>query len=163
MKIKNKNGVLIIEPQVYSDHRGYFKETYNDSKFSVFGERKVYQANQSLSKKGVVRGLHYQQPAVCKLVWVARGSIFDVAFNLTTGEWVGETLSADNHKQLLCPVGFAHGFQALEDDTVVCYLMDGVHNPDGDYGISPLSIPWPIKEIIISDKDKKAPKWLQPS
>lgn len=151
------HGVLVIEPNVYKDDRGYFKETYNINKFDIFAGP-VKQANQSLSKKGVIRGLHYQTPAVSKLVWVAKGSIYDVAYNIQSGEYHGEILSAENGKQMLTPAGYAHGFQALEDDTIVCYLMDGVHNPEGDYGCNPMVIDWPIKDFVISEKDRNADK-----
>lgn len=157
MKVNTLPGVEIFEPKVFTDDRGYFMETFNDTRYpSSVGSR---QANQSLSNKGVVRGLHYQDPAVSKLVWVAQGSIYDVAFDLKTGNWVGEILSSTNHKQMLTPEGFAHGFQALEDDTIVCYLMNGVYNPDGDYGINPMVVEWPLKKCILSDKDKNANKF----
>src|SRR4051812_46260758 len=113
------HGVLVIEPTVYTDERGYFKETLNTSKLQIMNGP-ILQSNQSLSRKGVIRGLHYQHPGVSKLVWVAHGSIYDVAYNLQTGEYHGETLSAENGQQMLTPMGYAHGFQALEDDTVVC-------------------------------------------
>lgn len=151
------HGVLVIEPNVYEDDRGYFKETFNIKKFDLFASP-VLQANQSKSKKGVIRGLHYQHPAVSKLVWVAHGSIYDVAYNIQSGEYHGEVLSAENGKQMLTPGGYAHGFQALEDDTVVCYLMDGTHNPEGDYGCDPMVIDWLIKDYIISEKDRNAHK-----
>lgn len=147
-------GVKIFTPDVYKDERGYFSETFNPHY-----DFKPYQASMSFSKKGVIRGMHYLAGGVEKLVWVARGSIFDVVLNRETGQWVGEVLSAENHKQLLCPRQYAHGFQALEDGTVVCYLQDIPHNPFGDLGYSPLTagIDWPLKDYIVSDKDKNAP------
>jgi len=140
----------VIEPTVYSDNRGYFKETCKELEGFA-----PLQANQSKSKKGVIRGLHYQADTA-KLVWVARGSIYDVAVNPETGETVGQTLSADNHKQLYVPANWAHGFQALEKDTVVCYLMDRIYNPASEGGYNPSFIKWPLKKQIISEKDRNA-------
>lgn len=154
MKIERTRvaGVLLITPDVYSDDRGYFKETLNPH----FGFS-PQQTNQSSSRKGVIRGMHYQKDAA-KLVWVAKGSIYDVALNPQTGKWVGIKLTADNHQQLLIPENFAHGFQALEDDTVVCYAMSEYYNPDTEGGYNPLTcgFDWPLKDPIISDKDKNA-------
>lgn len=146
---------IIITPDVYTDERGYFKETCNP-----FMQFKPLQANQSISKKGVIRGLH-EQDGANKLVWVAKGSIYDVCFDKYTGEWVSVELSADNHKQLFVPAGKFHGFQALEDDTVVCYLMSQFYDPLFEHGFNPEFIDWPLskEEWIISDKDRKAPKW----
>jgi len=144
-------GVMVFTPDVYEDDRGYFKETLN--KYQLF---KPVQANQSISKKGVIRGLHYQKDTA-KLVWVARGSIYDVAVDPETGETVEIELTADNHKQLFVPANFAHGFQALEDDTVVCYLMDKPYNQRTEGGYNPRYIDWPLADQIVSDKDAKAP------
>lgn len=145
----------VIIPKVYEDDRGYFKETYKDLEGFI-----PVQANQSLSKKGVIRGLHYQKDTA-KLVWVARGSVLDVALDPKTGEWISEILSAENHKQMYVPPNYAHGFQALEDNTVACYLMDKKYDPDTEGGFNPLSIDvdWPIEEHLISDKDKNAPEF----
>lgn len=152
MKIERTKvpGIVIFTPDVYGDYRGYFKETLN--KYMNFTP---VQANQSISEKGVIRGLHYQK-FTAKLVWVAKGSIYDVAVDPETGHWVGETLTADNHKQLLVPADFLHGFQALEDDTVVCYLMDQPYNQKTEGGYRPDYVEWPLKDQIISDKDKSA-------
>lgn len=143
-------GVMIFSPDVYEDGRGYFKETLN--KYQDFFP---VQANQSVSKKRVVRGLHYQDNTA-KLVWVAKGSIYDVALNMGTGEYIGVELTADNHEQLLIPAGYAHGFQALEDDTVVCYLMDEYYDPVNEGGYNPEIVSWPLPNPIISYKDKNA-------
>lgn len=144
-------GVLVITPDVYIDDRGYFKETLN--KFMDFIP---VQANQSHSSKGVIRGLHYQIDTA-KLVWVAQGSIYDVAIDPKTGQYHGEVLSANNHKQLFVPKNFLHGFQALEDDTIVCYLMDKFYDAKTEGGFNPIYIDWPLKEQKLSDKDKNAP------
>jgi dTDP-4-dehydrorhamnose 3,5-epimerase len=143
-------GVVIFTPDVYADDRGYFKETLN--KYMNFTP---VQANQSISKKGVIRGLHYQE-GTAKLVWVAKGSIYDVAVDPETGDWVGVELSDTNHRQLLVPANFLHGFQALEDDTIVCYLMDQPYNQKTEGGYNPGLVEWPLKEQIISDKDRNA-------
>lgn len=134
---------------IYHDKRGTFEEVLRAD---------IKQINQSFSKMNTVRGLHYQEPHVSKWVWVPKGMIYDVRFNLETGEYEAEVLSAGNHKMLEIPKGWAHGFQALED-SIVCYAMDGIYNPKGDRGINPSIINWPLKEQIISDKDKGAPSW----
>lgn len=141
-------------PPVYSDERGYFKEACNN-----FPDFKPVQANQSKSKKGVIRGLHYQKDTA-KLVWVAHGSILDVALDPETGEHISAYLSADNHVQMYVPPNYAHGFQALEDDTVVCYLMDKSYNKETEGGYNPEFIDWPLKDYIISDKDRDADRFL---
>ncbi len=156
MKIERTKvpGVMIFTPDVYEDDRGYFMETLN--KYQLF---KPMQANQSLSAKGVIRGLHYQKNTA-KLVWVAKGSIHDVAIDPATGNMHAETLSDKNHKQLLCPPNFLHGFQALEDDTVVCYLMDKPYNQRTEGGYNPNFVEdWPLKDKIISEKDQNAPEF----
>lgn len=156
MKIERTKlpGVLLFTPERYHDERGYFQEISN--KHYGFEPK---QANYSVSNKGVIRGLHYQTDGIGKLVSVVKGKIYDVAFNLVTGEWQGFELSADNQQQLLVPTGYAHGFQALEDDTVVVYLMDEYFNPVTDAGINPSSVDWPLKTQILSDKDKNAQSW----
>lgn len=136
---------------MWIDDRGYFREVARGN---------FKQINQSLSKRGVVRGLHYQIPEVQKTVWVAHGSILDVAFNPATGEVRKRILSADTDDYFVIPKGWAHGFQALED-SVVCYGMDGEYDPDGDYGYSPEIIDWPIKPCLMSEKDKGAPSWIK--
>jgi len=146
-------GVLLFTPDVYKDHRGYFTETYNQH----YGFE-AKQGNQSWSKKGTVRGLHYQVPGVTKLVWVSSGKILDVAFNLTTGEYVTAELDDKQHQRLIVPAGYAHGFQALEDSTVH-YLMDGFYDPQADYGINPDAVAWPLNQYL-SDKDRNAPQFL---
>lgn len=142
---------LVRKIMPYTDSRGYFTE---------IARADIKQVNQSFSKRGVIRGLHLQSPAVTKHVWVAKGRIYDVAFNPETGKHVAEVLSDDNHKTLTVPKGWAHGFQALED-SVILYAMDGEYNKDGDMAINPLSagIEWPLDEYIISDKDKNAPSF----
>ena len=162
--------VILIEPSVFSDDRGFFLETYKYEDFSENGiEERFIQDNHSKSvKKGVLRGLHFQTNpmAQSKLVRVIEGSIFDVAVDIrkdsaTYGKWVGVTLSADNKNMLYVPRGFAHGFCTLEDNTEVIYKCTNVYSQEHDNGIiwndENISIEWPCKDPILSDKDKKWP------
>jgi dTDP-4-dehydrorhamnose 3,5-epimerase len=156
MKIERTKlpGVLLITPDAYYDERGFFQELSNRHY-----DFHPAQANYSLSKKGVIRGLHYQTDGIAKLVSVLKGKIYDVAFNLSTGDWQGFELSSENRQQLLVPHGYAHGFQSLEDDTMVVYLMDNYFNPQTDAGINPNKVSWPLKKQIVSEKDKNAPEF----
>jgi len=165
--------VVIIEPTVHGDHRGYFVETFRADKLEAFLGYKLNfgQDNESKSSKGVLRGLHYQLPphAQTKLVRVIQGRVLDVAVDIrknspTFGQYVAVELSANNKKQLLVPRGFAHGFVVLEDDTVFAYKVDNYYSPDCDRGIAfddkYLNIDWILKveELKLSDKDIKQPK-----
>ncbi|WP_337018806.1 dTDP-4-dehydrorhamnose 3,5-epimerase [Oceanobacillus massiliensis] len=163
-------GVKILEPNVFGDHRGWFMETYSDSKMKEAGiELQFIQDNQSFSAtKGTLRGLHYQlnPKAQTKLVRCTRGSIFDVAVDIrkgspTYGEWFGIELTAENKKQLLVPRGFAHGFMTLTEDVEVQYKVDNDYAPDCDRGIiwndPAIGIEWPMDmEPVLSEKDEKA-------
>lgn len=164
-------GVLIVEPVLFTDRRGYFMESYNKKKFAAQGiDIHFVQDNQSKSEYGVIRGLHYQlNPfAQTKLVRVLEGSIYDVAVDIrhgspTFGQWIGVELSAENNRQLLVPKGFAHGFSVLSPVATVFYKCDNVYNPDAERGIlfsdPMLNISWQIakgKEVI-SGKDKNHP------
>ena len=165
-KIKD---VFLIEPSVYGDSRGYFTETYNENDFRQAGLDYVFvQDNQSSSRKGVLRGLHFQRRhPQTKLVRVIKGEVFDVAVDLrkdsiTYGQWVGEILSEENKKQLLIPRGFAHGFLVLSDYAEFVYKCDYFYHPEDEGGIiyndSSISIEWPdIEEVILSEKDKINP------
>jgi dTDP-4-dehydrorhamnose 3,5-epimerase len=165
--------VKIITPKSFQDSRGVFCETYNRQRFFEHGvELDFVQDNQSSSAGiGTIRGLHFQSnpAAQDKLVRVLRGSIFDVAVDLrrtspTYGKWVAEELSADNGKQLLVPIGFAHGFCTLEPDTHVLYKVTAYYSPANDLGIAwddpDLAIDWPIPpgKAILSDKDTRHPR-----
>ncbi|MCD6258023.1 MAG: dTDP-4-dehydrorhamnose 3,5-epimerase [Helicobacteraceae bacterium] len=165
--------VVIIEPKVHGDNRGYFVETFRADKLEEFLGFKINfcQDNESKSSKGVLRGLHYQlHPAAqTKLVRVIQGKVLDVAVDIrkgspTFGEHVAVELSAENKKQLLVPRGFAHGFVVLEDDTIFAYKVDNYYSPENDRGIAfddaSLSIDWIINhdELQLSDKDTKQPK-----
>ena len=164
--------VIIIEPKVHGDERGYFIETFRADKLEEFLGYKINfcQDNESKSSKGVLRGLHYQLPpfAQTKLVRVIQGRVFDVAVDIrkgspTFGKYVAVELSSENKKQLLVPRGFAHGFLVLEDETIFAYKVDNYYSPQNDRGIAfddaSLEIDWLLKkeELNLSQKDKKAP------
>ena len=165
--------VVVIEPTVHGDSRGYFVETFRQDKLEEFLGYKINfcQDNESKSSKGVLRGLHYQLPphAQTKLVRVIQGRVLDVAVDIrrnspTFGKYVAVLLSAENKKQLLVPRGFAHGFVVLEDDTVFAYKVDNYYSPECDRGIAfndpALNIDWMLKteELKLSAKDTKQPK-----
>lgn len=165
--------VIVIEPTVHGDSRGYFVETFRQDKLEEFLGYKINfcQDNESKSSKGVLRGLHYQLPphAQTKLVRVISGRVLDVAVDIrknsaTFGKYVAVELSAENKKQLLVPRGFAHGFVVLEDDTVFAYKVDNYYSPQCDRGIAfddkNLNIDWILNhdELNLSAKDTKQPK-----
>lgn len=163
-------GVLLIEPDVFEDSRGFFIESYNYKEFSKLGIDTVFiQDNHSLSSQsGVLRGLHYQlEPmAQTKLVRVVTGAIYDVVIDLrksssTFGQWEAYILSEENKRQLFVPKGFAHGFCTLVSNTQVFYKVDQYYSKEHDRGIlwddSELNINWPVSSPIISDKDKQHP------
>ena len=163
------DGVFVIEPQVFGDERGYFMETYSAEDFKAAGlEYDFVQDNQSSSRKGVLRGLHFQKNhPQAKLVRVISGEVFDVAVDLragspTYGEWVGELLSAENKKQLMIPRGFAHGFLVVSEKAEFVYKCDDVYHPEDEGGImyDSAEIDWPKidGELILSEKDMKHPK-----
>lgn len=165
--------VVICEPTMHGDNRGYFIETFREDKLNEFlgYQIKFCQDNESKSSKGVLRGLHYQLApfAQTKLVRVMQGSVLDIAVDIrknspTFGKYVAVELSAKNKRQLLVPRGFAHGFVVLEDNTVFAYKVDNYYSPENDRGIAfndeNLSIDWKIdcKELNLSAKDKVQPK-----
>jgi dTDP-4-dehydrorhamnose 3,5-epimerase len=165
--------VVIIEPKVHGDSRGYFVETFVSNKLEEFLGYQINfcQDNESKSSKGVLRGLHYQLPphAQTKLVRVISGRVLDVAVDIrknspTFGKYVAVELSGENKKQLLIPRGFAHGFVVLEDDTVFAYKVDNYYSPQCDRGIAfddkNLNIDWILNhnELNLSAKDIKQPK-----
>lgn len=164
-------GLLVFEPKVFEDSRGYFFESYNETIFRQEGINTHWvQDNQSSSGFGVIRGLHYQLPpfAQSKLVRVLKGKILDVAVDIrkgspTYGTVFTQKLSAKNKKQLLIPAGFAHGFSVLSEKAEVMYKCDGFYNKESEAGIIyndvELNIDWgiPARLAIISDKDKLLP------
>ncbi|MFH5874275.1 dTDP-4-dehydrorhamnose 3,5-epimerase [Clostridium perfringens] len=165
-KIKD---LYIIEPKVFGDERGYFMETYSQKAFEEAGlTMKFVQDNESKSKKGVLRGLHFQtKHTQGKLVRVTQGEVWDVAVDLrkgspTFGQWEGVHLSAENKRQFYVPEGFAHGFVVLSDETVFNYKCTDFYAPEYDSGLlwndKDVNVEWPlegIEEIILSEKDKK--------
>ena len=163
-------GVLILEPKVFGDARGWFMETWSARKFEAAGLNfNFVQDNQSYSaQKGTLRGLHYQTApfAQAKLVRCTRGKLLDVAVDIREGsetfaKWVAVELTADNKKQLLIPRGFAHGFLTLTDDVEIQYKADNFFAPTCDGNIrwndSEIKIEWPFAPTILADKDAKAP------
>lgn len=165
----------VIEPKVFEDHRGYFLETYNREQFLQSGISSGFiQDNESMSSRGVIRGLHYQLDpfAQAKLVRVITGAVFDVAVDLrkgspTFGKWFGTELSGENKLQMLIPRGFAHGFSVLSTTVVFAYKCDNYYNKQAERGIrfnDPfLAIDWQLsgEEWLVSDKDRMAPLFAQ--
>ncbi|MED0676152.1 dTDP-4-dehydrorhamnose 3,5-epimerase [Aneurinibacillus thermoaerophilus] len=162
--------VVLLEPKVFGDGRGFFMESYNKAVLEVLGIHIDFvQDNQSLSREaGVLRGLHYQlnPKAQTKLVRVLTGAIYDVVVDIrknspTFGQWEAFILSEENKRQLLVPKGFAHGFCTLVPNTQVFYKVDEYYSPEHDRGIAwddaALNIPWPTSEPILSEKDKCHP------
>ena len=161
--------VLLIEPQVFGDDRGFFYESFNQNKFEAALGHKInfVQDNHSKSVKGVLRGLHYQlsPKAQGKLVRVIQGEVFDVAVDLrqsspTFGQWVGEILSGDNKKQMWIPEGFAHGFLTLSDTAEFLYKTTDFYSPEHEQSIlwddETIGIDWPLEEVSLSSKDSAA-------
>jgi dTDP-4-dehydrorhamnose 3,5-epimerase len=171
-------GLKVITPKVFPDERGYFMETYNYNDFKAAGIPQIFvQDNQSASRRGVLRGLHFQkQYAQDKLVRVVNGEVFDVAVDLrdgskTFGKWFGVVLSAENKKQFFIPRNFAHGFLVLSDYAEFCYKVTDFYHPNDEGGIRwddpEIGVKWPLQEgveLILSDKDKVWPGlsgWLE--
>lgn len=164
-------GVMIIEPTAFGDDRGYFMETYQYNDFAAAGiDVKFVQDNQSMSKKGVLRGLHFQkQFPQSKLVRVIKGEVYDVAVDLregspTYGKYVGVLLSAENKRQFFIPKNFAHGFLVVSDVAEFVYKVDDFYHPNDEGGLlwndPTVGVEWPIEdgmEIILSEKDKVNP------
>ena len=159
-------GVMIIEPRIFSDQRGFFLETFHKEKYEKAGiARNFIQDNHSHSRKGTLRGIHYQlEHPQAKLIGVVRGEIFDVAVDIRRGspwfgKWVGVHLSEENKKQLFIPEGFAHGFEVLSDPADVTYKCSELYFPEDEHGViwsdPQISIQWPISSPILSEKDSK--------
>lgn len=164
-------GLKVITPTVFGDNRGYFVETYNARDILQAGVDRIFvQDNQSMSVKGVLRGLHFQkQYPQAKLVRAAKGRVFDVAVDLrdgskTYGKWFGVELSEDNFRQFFIPEGFAHGFLVLSETAVFCYKVTDFYHPGDEGGLiwndPTIGVDWPIPEgmqLIFSEKDTKWP------
>ena len=165
-------GVYIIEPKVFGDARGYFFESFSEREFQEkVGDIHFVQDNESMSKHGVMRGLHFQRPpyAQSKLVRCVKGKVIDVAVDIrkgspTYGQHVAVLLTEENHRQFFIPQGFAHGFAVLSEQAVFQYKCDNFYHPEADGGISildeSLGIDWglTIEEALLSEKDTKHPK-----
>ncbi len=164
-------GLILIEPRVFTDERGYFFESWSKAKYDeLLGPVEFIQDNESKSVKGTLRGLHYQREpfAQAKLVRVIEGSVFDVAVDIrpgsaTYGQWAGLELSGENKRQLYIPKGFAHGFLVLSDTAIFSYKVDAPWNKDSEAAIRwddpTIGIEWPmaVGEMILSEKDRVAP------
>lgn len=164
----------ILEPDLFGDDRGYFTEFYNQKRMEEYSLNTIFegtvQANRSMSRKGTLRGMHYQLGKSCqaKLVECLQGAVLDIVVDIrknspTYKKWISVELTAENHRQLLVPKGFAHGFLTLEDNTIFQYLVDNFYDPSMEDGItwndSDIGIIWPfekygINEPILSEKDK---------
>ena len=169
----SKEGVYVIEQTVFGDNRGYFMETYSDKEFAEIGlNYNFVQDNQSKSRKGVLRGLHFQKENTqAKLVRCIKGEVFDVAVDLrpgskTYGKWEGVVLSEENKKMFMIPRGFAHGFLVLSDEAEFTYKCDDIYNPKAEGGLAwndkDVNIDWPlgdmkVEELLTSEKDGKWP------
>lgn len=161
-------GVLILEPQVFGDARGYFYESYNQASYQAAGiDAQFVQSNVSRSARGVLRGLHYQWPhAQGKLIGVLEGEVYDVAVDIrrgspTFGQSVAVMLSADNHRHLWIPAGFAHGFCVVSEFATFVYQCTTPYDRAADAGIrwndAALGIDWPVSAPLLSDKDRATP------
>jgi dTDP-4-dehydrorhamnose 3,5-epimerase len=166
MKVLNTEipGVIIIEPDVFGDQRGYFMELWNQRRYAEAGlDVNFVQDNLSYSTRGVLRGLHFQNPnAQGKLVYVLQGEVFDVAVDIRVGsptfkKWVGVTLSSENKRQFYIPEGFAHGYCVLSETALFAYKCTDLYDPSAEGGIRwddpGIGIDWPVNKPILSNKD----------
>ncbi len=160
--------VVLIEPRIFADQRGYFFEIYQEKRYAEYGVPHCFvQDNLSFSAKGVVRGLHYQLAhPQGKLVMVLAGEVYDVVVDIRRnsprfGCWLATCLSAANHCQLYIPPGFAHGFAVVSDNALFLYKCTDFYHPGDEYGIiwndPTLNIPWPVQDAILSPKDQQYP------
>jgi len=161
-------GVVVIEPDVFGDERGFFMEVYHEGKYRAAGiDARFVQDNQSFSMNGTLRGLHYQFPYLqAKLVWVVTGAVLDVAVDIrrgspTFGHWVAEILSEENRRRLFVPRGFAHGFCVLSPSAHFMYKCDELFHPETDRGLRwndpDIAIDWPLNDPVLSPKDARLP------
>jgi dTDP-4-dehydrorhamnose 3,5-epimerase len=162
-------GVVLVEPQVHGDERGFFVETYSKDAWAGLGvDAEFVQHNHSRSSMGTLRGLHFQtSPGQAKLLRCARGSILDVAVDLrkgspTFGRWEGHVLDDEKHHQIFVPIGFAHGFAVLSEVADVCYQVSSLYDPATEAGIAwddpEVGVDWQVAEPLLSERDKAAPK-----
>jgi dTDP-4-dehydrorhamnose 3,5-epimerase len=163
------DGLVLLEPQVHGDARGFMVETYRRDAWAELGvDVELVQHNHSRSVRGTLRGLHFQtEPGQAKLVRCPRGRIFDVAVDLrrgspTYGRWEGHLLDDESHRQLFIPVGFGHGFAVLSDVADVAYQLSSLYDPATEAGIAwddpDVGVEWPLEEPLLSERDKSAPR-----
>lgn len=163
------DGVVLLEPRVHGDERGFFVETFSREAWAEHGvDVEFVQHNHSRSGKGILRGLHFQtRPGQAKLLRCARGRIFDVAVDLrrgspTYGQWEGHVLDDERHRQLFVPVGFAHGFVVLSEEADVCYLVSSYYDPETEAGIAwddpDVGVEWGVEDPVLSERDRNAPR-----
>ena len=166
------DGLVLIEPEVHGDGRGFLVETFRTDSWGELGiETKFVQENHSRSRAGSVRGLHFQRrPGQAKLVRCARGRIWDVAVDLrrdspSFGQWEGHELDDERHRQLFIPIGFAHGFCALSEEADVNYQLSSLYDPAAEAGIAwddpEIAVTWPISHPQLSERDRDAPRLSQ--
>jgi dTDP-4-dehydrorhamnose 3,5-epimerase len=162
-------GVVLLEPEVHGDARGFMVETFRRDAWAEHGvDVEFVQHNHSRSAGGTLRGLHFQtEPGQAKLVRCTRGSIFDVAVDLrrgspTHGQWEGHVLDDELHRQLFVPVGFGHGFAVLSEVADVSYLLSSLYDPATEAGIAwddpDVGVEWPVAEPLLSERDRSAPR-----
>jgi dTDP-4-dehydrorhamnose 3,5-epimerase len=162
------DGVVLIEPEVHGDARGFMVETFRTDTWAELGiDVEFVQHNHSRSAKGTLRGLHFQtEPGQAKLVRCPRGKIFDVAVDLrrdspTFGQWEGHELDDETHRQLFVPVGFGHGFAVLSEEADVTYLLSSTYDPATESGIAwndpGVGVEWPVEDPLLSERDQQAP------
>jgi dTDP-4-dehydrorhamnose 3,5-epimerase len=163
------DGVVLLEPDVHGDARGFFVETYRSDSWPELGiDVEFVQHNHSRSSQGTLRGLHFQtEPGQAKLVRCPQGRVFDVAVDLrrdspTYAQWEGYELDDESHRQLFVPAGFGHGFAVLSEVADVTYLLSSVYNPATESGIAwddpDVGVEWPVEEPLLSERDKQAPR-----
>lgn len=163
------DGLVLLEPAVHGDERGFFVETFSRAGWGAIGvDAEFVQHNHSRSGRGILRGLHFQtEPGQAKLLRCARGAIFDVAVDLrrgspTYGEWEGYVLDDERHRQLFVPVGFAHGFVVLSEVADVNYLVSSYYDPATEAGIAwddpDVGVEWGVEEPLLSERDRSAPR-----
>jgi dTDP-4-dehydrorhamnose 3,5-epimerase len=161
------DGVVLLEPEVHGDPRGFMVETYSKDGWAELGiDVEFVQHNHSRSLRGTLRGIHFQtKPGQAKLVRCPRGKIFDVAVDLrrnspTFGEWEGHELDDELHRQLFVPVGFGHGFAVLSEEADVTYLLSSVYDPNTESGIAwddpDVGVEWPVEDPLLSERDRAA-------
>lgn len=166
------SGLKLVRPKVFPDARGFFRETYRQPLYQAAGiDNTFVQDNHSFSKKGTVRGMHFQRrPGQAKLISVISGTIFDVAVDIrpespTFGQWEGVTLDGVKGEQLFVPVGFAHGFCVMSDEVHLLYKVSNVYDPQEEmtfaFDDSDVKILWPISDPIVSERDRKSPTFKE--